>query len=341
MHEKESSTLLRGCTQLTHWHSHYKDVSAIESRITQLISIQQNQQESLVHMISILNVTRHATQVNRQHINILMDTMEKTYQDITTLYNITHSLYSSISTTHQIHLGQPPGFIMLHARNSPSHHGLYQCSHYRNILTTYSTCPRFEEDAEVHWGYTPFQDAPTNLLWKQTTFLQISMHPHLICRWTIPLINRCANTWSYTTNRNLWSFQLLNTSHKLLIMLWHIENRYLAIILDETSTTEISDNQFNMFKKANGQFCILNAPLLPLANPSTCLSSLYSKGKNSIQKRCSLQVNKANSISIPTSIAPNVWIITSSTAAAPAGIMLICPGEASRVLRTPIHVLRL
>ena len=48
-------------------------------------------------MISILNVTRYATQVNRQHVNILMDTMEKTHQDLTTLYNIMQSLYSSLS----------------------------------------------------------------------------------------------------------------------------------------------------------------------------------------------------------------------------------------------------
>ena len=107
---------------------------------------------------------------------------------------------------------------------------------------------------------------------------------------------------------------------------YDIHNKYLGITLDETSVIEISDNQFNMCKKANGQFCILNAPLLPLANPSTCLSSLYAKDKNSIQKRCSLQVKKANNISIPTSIAPNVWIITSSPAATPAGIMFICPG---------------
>ena len=73
------------------------DVNAIKSRINQLISTQQNQQETLVHVKSILNVTRYATQINRQHINILMDTTEKTHQDITTLYNIMHSLYSSIS----------------------------------------------------------------------------------------------------------------------------------------------------------------------------------------------------------------------------------------------------
>ena len=47
-----------------------KDVNAMKSRINQLISTQQNQQGTLVHVISILNVTRYATQVNRQHINI-------------------------------------------------------------------------------------------------------------------------------------------------------------------------------------------------------------------------------------------------------------------------------
>ena len=34
-----------------------KDVNAIKSRINQLTSMQQNQQETLVHIISILNVT--------------------------------------------------------------------------------------------------------------------------------------------------------------------------------------------------------------------------------------------------------------------------------------------
>ena len=74
-----------------------KKVISIKSRINQLISKQQSQKETLVHAISIINVTRYATQINRQYINILMDTTEKTHQDITTLYNITHSPYNSIS----------------------------------------------------------------------------------------------------------------------------------------------------------------------------------------------------------------------------------------------------
>ena len=52
---------------------------------------------------------------------------------------------------------------------------------------------------------------------------------------------------------------------------------------------------------------------------------------------------KASSISIPTSIAPNVWIITSPTTVVPSSITLICPGEAPRsvIPQTPIHILQL
>ena len=74
-----------------------KDVSSIKKRVNQLITTQHNQQETLVHVISILNITRYATHVNRQHINIGMNGTEKTHQDVTTLYNNIHSLYSSLS----------------------------------------------------------------------------------------------------------------------------------------------------------------------------------------------------------------------------------------------------
>ena len=77
-----------------------KDVSSIKKRVNQLIATQNNQQETLVHVISILNVTTYATQVNSQHFNIVMNAAEKTQQDVTTIYNIIHSLYSSLSYQH-------------------------------------------------------------------------------------------------------------------------------------------------------------------------------------------------------------------------------------------------
>ena len=124
---------------------------------------------------------------------------------------------------------------------------------------------------------------------------------------------------------------------------YSIQNRYLIIMHDETKAVEISEAQFKTCQKANRQFCSLNTLFLPLTNPPTCVSALYTKDKASIQKRCSLQIRKASSINIPRSIAPNVWIITSPPTAVPSGITLICPGEAPRsvIPQKPIHILQL
>ena len=74
-----------------------RDVNSIKIRINQLIVTQSSQQETLVHVISILNVTRYATQVNRHSINILMDKVDATSHDINTFYDLTTSLATSIS----------------------------------------------------------------------------------------------------------------------------------------------------------------------------------------------------------------------------------------------------
>ena len=74
-----------------------KDINSIKTRINQLITTQSSQQETLVHIISILNVTRYATQVNRHSINAVMDAARATSYDINNLYNLTASLTTSIN----------------------------------------------------------------------------------------------------------------------------------------------------------------------------------------------------------------------------------------------------
>ena len=55
------------------------------------------QQEAIVHIVSILNITQYAAQVNRQHINIVMDRVDNTVLDVNNLYNITASLSTTLS----------------------------------------------------------------------------------------------------------------------------------------------------------------------------------------------------------------------------------------------------
>ena len=74
-----------------------KDVNSIKECVNQLIETQLTQQEILVHIVSILNVTRYVVQVNRHSINILMDKVDETSQDVNNLYNLTTSLATSLS----------------------------------------------------------------------------------------------------------------------------------------------------------------------------------------------------------------------------------------------------
>ena len=55
------------------------------------------QQETLVHIISILNVMQYTAQVNRHSINVLMDKVDETGHDVNILYNLTTSLATSLS----------------------------------------------------------------------------------------------------------------------------------------------------------------------------------------------------------------------------------------------------
>ena len=74
-----------------------KDVNNIKKGVNQLITTQSTQQEAIVHIVSILNVTRYAAQVNRQHINIIMDKVDETAHDVYNLHNLTTSLATSLS----------------------------------------------------------------------------------------------------------------------------------------------------------------------------------------------------------------------------------------------------
>ena len=74
-----------------------KDIHSIKTRINKLIATQASPCNTLVHIMSILNITRSGTQVNRCGINALMDAVRATSHDINNLYNLTTSLATSIN----------------------------------------------------------------------------------------------------------------------------------------------------------------------------------------------------------------------------------------------------
>ena len=79
-----------------------KNIHSIKMQLNQLIATQTSQCNTLVHVVSILNITRYATQVNRHSINTLIDAVHTTSQDINNLYNLTTSLATSINFNQMI-----------------------------------------------------------------------------------------------------------------------------------------------------------------------------------------------------------------------------------------------
>ena len=88
--------------------------------------MQTSQCNTLVHIVSILNVTRYTTQVNRHSINNLIDAVCTTSQDINNLYNLTTSLATSINFNQMI----------LHIR--PVFANLQDSLHYLQTVSTHT-----------------------------------------------------------------------------------------------------------------------------------------------------------------------------------------------------------
>ena len=96
------------------------------------------QQETLVHIISILNVMSYAAQVNRHSINTLMDKVDETVHDVNNLQfdHLTsdQSQFSPVNTSHQVSLSKPSGFPIIHQNNFYAHYGLHRCSYNWDTL---------------------------------------------------------------------------------------------------------------------------------------------------------------------------------------------------------------
>ena len=124
---------------------------------------------------------------------------------------------------------------------------------------------------------------------------------------------------------------------------YDIATKYLGITRDETTAVELSSHQFYICRAADGQFCTIPTPFQPLAKPPTCTLALYARNLASITSRCSLQIRKTSEVSIPSQIAPNIWILTMEFSTPANTITLICPGKAMTFIKVekPIHILRI
>ena len=85
----------------------------------------ENQQKTMVHIVSILNLTHYKTQVNRQQINIILKELTKSNEDIRALFNITNQLATKVQVQN----------IVLHLRAMLAN--LRDCLHFIKQLANH------------------------------------------------------------------------------------------------------------------------------------------------------------------------------------------------------------
>ena len=267
-----------------------------------------------------------------------MDAVERTHQDITMLYNITRSLYTNLNyqqivfhicsilanlrdflyyirqvTKHAMDDIDAATTGILSPHVLPGEDLRKMLLHIEETLPSTMHLPISSDDT-FHF----YRHLCTHILIRDKQFLLLIDVP----------IQHC------TQQLEIYEVFNLVIPHGNFSAHYIIDSKYLGITYDETKAVEISDQQFSTCQKANRQFCSINAPLQPPANPPSYITAIYTTNKIGIEKRCSLQIRNTDSASIPTPIAPNGWILTLAPTMVLTGIMIICPEEAPRFIKT-------
>ena len=249
-----------------------------------------------MHIVSILNDTRYAVQVNRQHINIVMDKVDATVHDVNNLYNLTTSLSTSLSYYQLIlHIRSVLASLwdsLSYIRTVSMH-----TMDYIDAATTGTLSPHTLPIMDFMQMLSPIEETlpPTMhspVSSEDTLHFYDYLHTHVLIANQQFLLLIDVPIQDHSQQLPIYQIVTLDIPHGNFTACCDVNIPYLGITQDETMAVEISQHQFNICEKANGQFCNIHAPFLPLANPPSCITALYAKNTASISTRCSLQIRK-------------------------------------------------
>ena len=235
-----------------------KDICSIKARINQLIATQTLQHNTLVHIVSILNVTRYATQVNRHSINNLIDAICTTSQDINNLYNLTMSLAASINFNQMVlHIRSVFANLQdsLHYLHTVSTHTM----DYINATTSGILSPHVLPVADLqkmlqHIADTlpptlhlPISPEDTLHFYRYLHTPVLIENKQILLLVDIPIQDRACQI----TFHEVFT---LDIPHGNYSAHYDITTRYFGVTKDAMMGLELSTTQFQTCQQANGQF---------------------------------------------------------------------------------------
>ena len=267
-----------------------KDIHSIKTWINQLIATQTSQCNTLVHVLSILNITRYATQVNRHSINTLMDTVKTTLQDIKNLYNLTTSLATSINFNRMIlHIRSVFANLhnSLHYTQTVSTHTM----EYINAATSGTLSPHVLPIIDLQKMLQHIADTlpPTLHLPfspEDTLHFYRYLHTHILIENKQCLLLIDVPIQDRSCQITIHQILPLDIPHGNYSAHYNVNTKYFGATKDATVAVELSTTQFQACQQANRQFCCISTPFQLLANPPTCIAAHICKE----QDRYSLQV---------------------------------------------------
>ena len=270
----------------------------------------------MVHIVSILNLTRYKTQVNRQRINIILKELTKSNKDIRALFNMTNQLATQVQVQN----------IILHLRAMLAN--LRDCLHfmkqlanhvleYINTATTGTLTPhlipvpdlqqmlhRIESELPPN-KHLPIPSSDPLHFYRYLRMHVLVEENQFLLLIDVPIQDKA---------QQIQIYQIINLPVPVgnYSMRYTMDTKYLGVTYDRTKAIDISEEQFKLCKEVNGQFCPLSMPLQPLTNPPSCVAALYTKNSREIDCLCELTTKAQPKLYLPIPLTSNVWAILSS-----------------------------
>ena len=323
-----------------------KDTNSIKQKVNKLIEEQQKQQDTLVHVISVLNITRYNAQLAGQTTNNIIDTLTNITRDLRRYTAQTEKLGNYVELN-QILIKFRTVLAQLRDSLSYLHHVAAHTMDYVEAATTHVLTPRTLPIPHLHsileniTATLPANLAlPTDLtdilhFYRFLTVHVFAEEGKFLLLIDIPIQDR---------RQQLTIFKITNLPIPKgnFSLQYNLDTHYMAVNEDETMLTPMSTEEYETCRKAKGQFCVLSQARQLLATPSTCLAALYKKDQHHIKALCFLQTSPRPASYAPIYLAPNIWIIIAPRDI-PNTISIICPGKPSRAasLKQSVSILHL
>ena len=280
-------------------------------------------------------------------INNLIDAIHTTSQDINNLYNLTTSLVASINFNQMIlHIGSVFANLpdSLHYLQTVSTHTMEYINAATSSILSPHVLPVMDlqkmlqhiSDTLPPTLHLPISPEDTLHFYRYLCTHVLIENKQFLLLIDIPIQDRAHQI----TIQQIFTLDIHSGNYSAC---YDINTRYFRVTKDATMGMELSTAQFQTCQQANGQFWHISMPFQPLANPPTCIAALYAKSKASIASKCSLQLHRTTTMTLPTQITPDVWILTTPATAPVNMITLICPEKPMETIaiQQPIHILKL